>query len=93
MLMYCLKQFPFYYLWKLFLAVEYDVVQFGFWFNLDFPMFFSMLIYDNEYQTMENPKTKLNYNKYINPRYGPLLNFDRHFGKGFVKLKLQGSTW
>ena len=55
-------------------------------------MFFSMLIYDNEYQTMENPKTKLNYNKYINPRYGPLLNFDRHFGKGFVKLKLQGST-
>ena len=26
------------------------VVQFGFWFNLDFPLFFSMLIYDNEYQ-------------------------------------------
>ena len=31
------------------------VVQFGFWFNLDFPLFFSMLIYDNEYQLMENP--------------------------------------
>ena len=30
------------------------VVQFGFWFNFDFPLFFSMLIYDNEYQTMEN---------------------------------------
>ena len=33
----------------------YVVVQFGFWFNLDFPLFFSMLIYDNEYQTKENP--------------------------------------
>ena len=31
------------------------VVQFCFWFNLDFPLFFSMLIYDNEYQTKENP--------------------------------------
>ena len=30
------------------------VVQFGFWFNFDFPLFFSMLIYDNEYQTKEN---------------------------------------
>ena len=33
----------------------YVVVQFGFWFNLDFPLFFSMLINDDEYQTMENP--------------------------------------
>ena len=33
----------------------YAVVQFGFWFNLDFPLFFFMLIYDNEYQTKENP--------------------------------------
>ena len=33
----------------------YVVVQFGFWFNLDFTLFFSMLIYDNEYQTKENP--------------------------------------
>ena len=31
------------------------VVQFCFRFNLDFPLFFSMLIYDNEYQTKENP--------------------------------------
>ena len=31
------------------------VVQFCFWFNLDFPLFISMLIYDNEYQTKENP--------------------------------------
>ena len=31
------------------------VVQFCFWFNLDFLLFFSMLIYDNEYQTKENP--------------------------------------
>ena len=31
------------------------VVQFCFWFNLDFPLFFSMLLYDNEYQTKENP--------------------------------------
>ena len=34
--------------------IIYVVVQFGFWFNLDFPLFFSMLIYDNEYQTKEN---------------------------------------
>ena len=33
----------------------YVVVHFCFWFNLDFPLFFSMLIYDNEYQTKENP--------------------------------------
>ena len=33
----------------------YVVVQFYFWFNLDFPLFFSMLIFDNEYQTKENP--------------------------------------
>ena len=33
----------------------YVVVQFGFWFNLDFSLFFSMLIYDNEYQTKGNP--------------------------------------
>ena len=33
----------------------YVVVQFCFWFKLDFPLFFSMLIYDNEYQTKENP--------------------------------------
>ena len=36
-------------------VIIYVVVQFGFWFNLDFPLFFSMLIYDNEYQTNENP--------------------------------------
>ena len=36
------------------IAVVYVVVQFGFWFNFDFPLFFSMLIYDNEYQTKEN---------------------------------------
>ena len=30
------------------------VVQFCFWFNFYFPLFFSMLIYDNEYQTKEN---------------------------------------
>ena len=35
--------------------IVFVVVQFGFWFNLDFPLFFSMLIYDNEYQTNENP--------------------------------------
>ena len=35
--------------------VIYVVVQFCFWFNLDFPLLFSMLIYDNEYQTKENP--------------------------------------
>ena len=33
----------------------YVVVEFWFWFNLDFAVFFSMLIYDNKYQTMENP--------------------------------------
>ena len=33
----------------------YVVVQFDFWFNLDFPLFFAMLIYDNEYKTKENP--------------------------------------
>ena len=32
----------------------YVVVQFGYWFNFDFPLSFSMLIYDNEYQTKEN---------------------------------------
>ena len=32
----------------------YVVVQFGFWFNFDFTLFFSMLICDNEYQTKEN---------------------------------------
>ena len=32
----------------------YVVVQFCFWFNFDFPLFFSMLICDNEYQTKEN---------------------------------------
>ena len=31
-----------------------DVVQFYPWFNFDFPLFFSMLIYDNKYQTREN---------------------------------------
>ena len=30
------------------------VVQFYPWFNFDFPLFFSMLIYDNEYQTKKN---------------------------------------
>ena len=40
----------------LFIAiVVYVVVKFCFWFNLDFPLFFSMPIYDNEYQTKENP--------------------------------------
>ena len=33
----------------------YVVVQFDRWFNFDFPLFFSMLIYDNEYKTKENP--------------------------------------
>ena len=32
----------------------YVVVQFYPGFNFDFPLFFSMLIYDNEYQTKEN---------------------------------------
>ena len=32
----------------------YVVVQFDFWFNFDFTLFFSMLMYDNEYQTKEN---------------------------------------
>ena len=32
----------------------YVVVQFYPWFNFDFPLFFSMLIYNNEYQTKEN---------------------------------------
>ena len=31
------------------------VVQVCFLVNVDFPLFFSMLIYDNEYQTKENP--------------------------------------
>ena len=29
-------------------------VKFDFQVNFDLPLFFSMLIYDNEYQTMEN---------------------------------------
>ena len=33
----------------------YVVVQFDSWFNLDFSLFFAMLIYDNEYKTKENP--------------------------------------
>ena len=40
--------------------------QFYPWFNFDFPLLFSMLIYDNEYQTKENqiePNIKLNYNE------------------------------
>ena len=36
------------------LHTVYVVVQFYPWFNFDFPLFFSMLIYDNEYQTKEN---------------------------------------
>ena len=32
----------------------YVAVQFYPWFNFDFRLFFSMLIYDNEYQTKEN---------------------------------------
>ena len=30
------------------------IAQFYPWFNFDFPLLFSMLIYDNEYQTKEN---------------------------------------
>ena len=32
----------------------YVVVQFYPWFKLYFPLFFFMLIYDNEYETKEN---------------------------------------
>ena len=32
----------------------YVVVQFYLWFNFDFVLFFSMLLYDNEYKTKEN---------------------------------------
>ena len=35
-------------------VVAYVVVQFYPWFNFYFILFFSMLIYDNEYQTKEN---------------------------------------
>ena len=31
-----------------------NVVQFYPWFNFDFPLFFSMLIYDDEHKTKEN---------------------------------------
>ena len=47
------------------LCVIEVVVQFYPWFNLDFSLFFSMLIYDNEYKTKDNqtePRIKLNYN-------------------------------
>ena len=33
----------------------YVVVQFRSLFSLDFPLFFALLIYDNEYKTKENP--------------------------------------
>ena len=32
------------------------VVQFYPWFNFDFPLFFSMLIYEKEYKTKEHGK-------------------------------------
>ena len=41
------------------------VVQFYPWLNFYFPLFFFMLIYDNEYKTKEKkiePRIKLNYN-------------------------------
>ena len=44
---YCIK--------NIYIYIYIFVVQFCFWFNLDFPLFFPMLIYDNEYQTKENP--------------------------------------
>ena len=44
----------------------YVVVQFYPWFNFDFPLFFSILIYENKYYTKENqfiePRIKWNYN-------------------------------
>ena len=52
----------------------YIVVQFYPWFNCYFPLFFFMLIYDNEYETNKQtnkrkikiePRMKLNYNIYI----------------------------
>ena len=36
---------------KIYISV---VVQLYPWFNFDFPLFLSMLVYDNEYQTEEN---------------------------------------
>ena len=36
------------------LTLVYVVVQFYPWFNFYFPLFFFMLIYDNEYKTKEN---------------------------------------
>ena len=47
---------------KLNLNTGYVVVQFYPWFNFIFPLFFSMLIYDNKHQTKENqiePRTKI----------------------------------
>ena len=35
-------------------GLVYVVVQFYPWFNLYFPLFFFMLIYDNDYETKEN---------------------------------------
>ena len=43
---------------------KYVVAQFYPWFNFDFSLFFSMLIYDNEYQIKIEPRIKLNYYKY-----------------------------
>ena len=42
----------------------YVVVQFYPWFNFDFPLFFSMLIYDNEYETKYKK-----YKNYIKQKY------------------------
>ena len=39
----------------------YMLYQFYPWFNFDFPLFFSMLIYDNEYQTKENQNWTTTY--------------------------------
>ena len=42
------------------LAFAYVVVQFCFWFNLDFPLFFSMIMNIKQRKIQIEPKTKLN---------------------------------
>ena len=34
--------------------IEYVVVQINYWFKFYFPLFLSMVMYDNEFETMEN---------------------------------------
>ena len=54
------------------------VVQFYPWFNSYFPLFFFMLIYDNEYETKENKierRIKLNFNI---PTHQPNVSFYRN---------------